>query len=279
MSILDTIAQVESGNRNIPNTTAGTSSGQAQGFFQITTGTWNQFAPVAGVDLGQFPTPLSAPRDIQAQVASSIPLSRWAPSTVQAVTSQFGSVDTSLPVGVLGAGGGQSTLDPGVGPFEPNTGFTGGLTTGPTTQPQFQILGPDGQPIGAQIGNDPTGLAPGQTIGPQLGAGGSGTASTLGAGQPGYLPPAPTGGPAATGITPGLAAGISGWIGGIEGAVGTAFKNAFAGLFGGIQNWFARGFLILLAIVLIGLALFAMLMKTEFGKTMQSAVKQAAVAA
>src|SRR5580700_9067615 len=39
------VTQVESGNRNIPNTTEGTSSGQAQGYFQITTGTWNDFAP------------------------------------------------------------------------------------------------------------------------------------------------------------------------------------------------------------------------------------------
>jgi hypothetical protein len=66
------LQQLESGGRNIPNATQGTSSGQAQGFEQITTGTWNQFAPSSGVDLHRYPTPISAPPEVQLQVAKNI---------------------------------------------------------------------------------------------------------------------------------------------------------------------------------------------------------------
>ena len=48
---------------------------------QITTGTWTDFAPKAGVDLNQYPNPVSAPRGVQIKVASMIPLNRWASST------------------------------------------------------------------------------------------------------------------------------------------------------------------------------------------------------
>jgi hypothetical protein len=190
------------------------------------------------------------------------------------------------------------------GPAEPATGFTGGTTAPAAPSGVFQVLGPDGLPTGGLVRPDPstgqTFLQPGETLGPQLGtdtpstgvnpatgqpaAGGGGvpvtaggdTGGTLGAGQPGFLPPAQTGGPAALGIVPGLAAGITGWINSIETAVGTAFKNAFAATFGAIQNWFARAFLILLAIVLIGIALWAMLSKTEMVKNLR---KSAVVAA
>jgi hypothetical protein len=100
-SPLDIVLQAESGDRNINNTTQGTSSGQAQGNAQITTGTWNDFAPKAGVDLKKYPTPDSAPRDIQIQVANTIPLNRWAASTVNKVLAKYPGIDTSQPLGVI----------------------------------------------------------------------------------------------------------------------------------------------------------------------------------
>jgi hypothetical protein len=100
-SPLDIVLQRESGDRNINNTTQGTSSGQAQGNAQITTGTWNDFAPKAGIDLKMYPTPDSAPRNIQIQVANTIPLNRWASSTVNAVLAKYPGIDTSQPLGVI----------------------------------------------------------------------------------------------------------------------------------------------------------------------------------
>jgi hypothetical protein len=105
-SLYDIIAGAESSgcsNTNGPFT----SSGQAQGCYQITTGTWQQYAPNIGVDLGLYPTAASAPVSVQTQVASSIPLSRWAPSTVQAVENAFGgNVDPSQTLGQIAGGQG-----------------------------------------------------------------------------------------------------------------------------------------------------------------------------
>ena len=91
----------ESGDRNINNVHQTTSSGQAQGNAQITTGTWTDFAPKAGIDLKQYPTPDSAPRNVQIAVANQIPLNRWASSTVNAVLAKYPGIDTSQPLGVI----------------------------------------------------------------------------------------------------------------------------------------------------------------------------------
>jgi D-alanyl-D-alanine carboxypeptidase len=98
---MDIVLNAESGDRNIPNVHQTTSSGQAQGNAQITTGTWTDFAPKAGVDLKQYPTPMDAPRDVQIKVASVIPLNRWASSTVNAVLAKYPGIDTSQPLGAI----------------------------------------------------------------------------------------------------------------------------------------------------------------------------------
>jgi hypothetical protein len=90
---------LESGGRNIPNTTQGTSSGQAQGYDQITTGTWREFAPAAGIDLNKYPTALSAPKQLQRQVASNIPLERWDPKTLNGLKAAGFSVQPNLTLG------------------------------------------------------------------------------------------------------------------------------------------------------------------------------------
>jgi hypothetical protein len=79
---LSSLVKFESSGINQPNVSQGTSSGQAQGFLQITTGTWADFAPKAGVDLSKYPNPLKAPYAVQAQVAANIPMNRWAPETL-----------------------------------------------------------------------------------------------------------------------------------------------------------------------------------------------------
>lgn len=65
---LPLISQYESGNKNILNTQGSTASG----YFQIINGTWQQFAPQAGVSLLQYPTAMSAPQDVQTAVATTI---------------------------------------------------------------------------------------------------------------------------------------------------------------------------------------------------------------
>lgn len=157
-SPLDIILNAESGNRNINNTTQGTSSGQAQGYAQITAGTWTDFAPKAGVDLKKYPTPDSAPREVQLAVANTIPLNRWASSTVNAVLAKYPGLDTSKTLGEI-----QSAALNGSGG---STAVAGGQGASPATPAPQQAL------AGFQPGSpaEKSMLAAGKTLG--LGQGG-----------------------------------------------------------------------------------------------------------
>jgi len=68
MGFLDTLAQIESGNRNIPSGVDPDVAGpgtKSQGYWQINTPTWRDFAPKAGVDLAMYPNAMAAPREVQ----------------------------------------------------------------------------------------------------------------------------------------------------------------------------------------------------------------------
>ena len=130
-SPMDIVLQAESGDQNVANTHATTSSGQAQGYPQITTGTWTDFAPKAGVDLNQYPNPLSAPRDVQIKVASMIPLNRWAQSTVNAVLAKYPGIDTSQPLGQIQS----AAINPSGAPTTPAGGPAAPAAPGQPGQP------------------------------------------------------------------------------------------------------------------------------------------------
>src|SRR5262247_1421860 len=93
-SLLQALLRNESGGRNIPNVHQGTSSGQAQGYFQITTGTWNDFG---GQEFA--PTPLEATYEQQAEIASRIPLKRWDESTVAQMRATGKAIDPNRTLG------------------------------------------------------------------------------------------------------------------------------------------------------------------------------------
>jgi N-acetylmuramoyl-L-alanine amidase len=103
-SPMDLVANLESGNRNIKqgivdaNTARGTPAG---GYFQIIDPTWARYAATAGVDLKQYPTAMSAPRDVQAKVASAIPVNQWGPNTVAALKAKYPGIDTSQTLGQI----------------------------------------------------------------------------------------------------------------------------------------------------------------------------------
>jgi hypothetical protein len=94
MNLLGALLGNESGGRNIANTTQGTSSGQAQGYFQITTGTWNDFGGTK-----YAPTPLQATYAQQAEIASKIPLKRWDESTVAKMRATGKPIDPNKTLG------------------------------------------------------------------------------------------------------------------------------------------------------------------------------------
>lgn len=97
MSFLDALATVESSSNPLAVNPVSTPSGHAEGLYQITTGTWDQFAPASV--RSQYPTPLDAPVDVQTQVAGAIPLSRWAPSTLATLQSEGWNVDPTATLG------------------------------------------------------------------------------------------------------------------------------------------------------------------------------------
>jgi hypothetical protein len=103
-SPMDLVANLESGDRNIRqqihdiNTDKGTPAG---GYFQIIDPTWQRYAAAAGVDVKQFPTAMSAPRAVQAQVASAIPVNQWGQNTQNALKAQYPWLDTSQTLGAV----------------------------------------------------------------------------------------------------------------------------------------------------------------------------------
>ena len=100
---LAALQHFESGGKNINNIHQTTSSGQAQGYNQITTGTWKEF----GGDK-YAPNPQAATEEQQNEIASKIPLKRWAPETLDYL-KQHGfklDPDATLAENIAANGGG-----------------------------------------------------------------------------------------------------------------------------------------------------------------------------
>ena len=143
---LDLIEKYESGGRNImqgvvppgggynPSVGRVTGPSTAQGYYQITNSTWRDTAPQAGVDLQQYPTAMSAPKEVQKAVAQELLDTRgtspWAPYN-PTLRAALGGQDTVIPSGrglptsmlrnVADTGGG------GAGPPAPSGATIGGV--------------------------------------------------------------------------------------------------------------------------------------------------------
>ncbi len=168
--LLSALLSNESGGRNIPNTTQGTSSGQAQGYFQITTGTWKEFAQQAGIDINQYPNPMAAPYDVQAKVASTIPLKRWDPTTVALMSKTGKPIDPNKTLGENLSASGESfgsspDLTTPVATRSSSAGGPGGGTPTGEAPSASNMAGPDPTPTyssspGGPGGGTRTGQAP-----------------------------------------------------------------------------------------------------------------------
>ena len=104
------LVALESGGQNIVSKTDKDSKGLtaaqggnpneiSQGYFQIQNhpgGTWATYARQAGVDLSHYPTPRSAPLDVQWNVASRIPIGQWGHDTKAMLHKRFGDFDERL---------------------------------------------------------------------------------------------------------------------------------------------------------------------------------------
>lgn len=224
----------------------------ASGAYQFQPATWQQYTRQSGIGT-QYAEAYQAPPNIQDAVAAYAATNGpgvnssalWGASAPQGGYPLVTQLDTS-PQAL--AGGGQIAQ----GPQTDSSGATvlPEIVVTPDNQ-QSGNLGTGGQVTGGTGSGSSAGNASGLTGGMDLGI--------MGAGQPGFVPPASTGGPSAFGLVPGLAAGINSWITGAETAVGTAFKNAYSATLGSVQNLAIRFFLILTGIVILALALWKLL--------------------
>jgi Transglycosylase-like domain len=73
-ALLDAIMARESGDRNVYNYMHSQRPDYytASGYYQIVDSTWKEGAKLAGVDSSQYPTAISAPKDVQTQIAQAL---------------------------------------------------------------------------------------------------------------------------------------------------------------------------------------------------------------
>jgi hypothetical protein len=111
------VKQESGGGQNIVSKTDKDSQGRtlaqggnpneiSQGYFQIQNhpgGTWQTYGRQAGIDLNKYPSPRSAPLDVQWQVAQKIPIGQWGPATKAILRQKFGNFDPNMPFGQVAA--------------------------------------------------------------------------------------------------------------------------------------------------------------------------------
>jgi hypothetical protein len=172
----------ESSNQNVTNEKQSTSSGRARGYFQITDGTWKDWAGKAGVDLAKYPTALDAPYHLQLAVAKNIPLKRWDPITLRRMSAKGHRFDVNKTLGENMAANGETGMagNPGAplpaaaavvtGAGQPKLDYASPETPIPgATQPN---VGPGSDHTGESLASAFDGAAGGGA--PEIGGGGGG---------------------------------------------------------------------------------------------------------
>lgn len=281
-SALGALAQSESSGQaslvHYPNNVAwggsSTSGSSASGLYGFLTGTWQTYAPQAGVDISQYPYAYTAPASVQTQVAAITPISNWTCPGCNSTASAL----AQNPSNVLSSPSGNIQSDFGLG--DPNLTqlndpayLTGMPVYGDTTASDTTGLpygGTSGE-MGAIYGTTANGLQnegyyggalhvnvtpPNTTATSQVLAGGGSPAGSLTntgvIGSAGSLFGAGTGQNVQVGLQPSTVTDIGKWIS----QPITAFEQWAASMAEQGINWFERGFLIFLAIVIIFVALW-----------------------
>lgn len=265
-SALSALANSESGGNaslvHYPNNVAwggsSTSGSSATGLYGYLTSTWQQYAPQAGVDISQYPYAYTAPASVQNQVALITPTSAWTcpgcNSTASALAENPNNI-VSSPVTNY-SDGNYGLGDPNLNQLNDPAYLTGMPTYGDISA------------------SDTTGLPYGDSTS-QLQAEGyyggalhvnvtpTNTASAVGSGTPsgsvtnsgvlqGVTGASGQGTPVQVNLGAGTVADIGKWVQ----APITAAEQAFSGWLASLENWFGRGMLILIGIVILFIALW-----------------------
>jgi hypothetical protein len=261
VTILSTIMGVESGGgRNLTQGNIGdinnATGDLAQGYYQITGGTWQQFG---GAATG-YNSALAAPYGTQLQVASNIPVNRWGPNT-QAQLRANGY--QPMPGETLGQMLNRYGEDPSA--TRPADGASVGAGVIAQGDPNNSSSG-----IAAGSGAGSTGGTPGQ-VG-MAGAVQKAIGAVTGAigGQQGQ------GQQIQVGLQQSLFGDINKWIAGISEGVWKGLWKSVSASFLSIQNWFIRAFLIIVGLVILAIGLMKI---TGTDKVVIQAAKDVAMAA
>jgi len=264
VSILSTIFGVESGGgQNITQGNIGDinnlTGDLAQGYFQITGGTWAQFG---GSGTG-YSSAIQAPYSTQVNVAENIPVSRWGPATQSALQAAGYTPQPGETLGQMLTRYGENPADTVAADGSTYNGAaaSGGSITsvGAATQSDIAALGGDGttNSVGATLGGDGTT----NTLGyPALGI--PGTTQSAATSGPGYQalglsptgvlgnasPPTLGGQQAEAGATAGAGQAVSGGLGGIAGAITGVFTSA--------ETFLGHAFVVV-ALVVLGIVFVA----------------------
>jgi hypothetical protein len=228
------IRQYESPNGNVRNYRYDPTH-TASGYYQITDSTWRDIAPAAGIDTKQYPTAMSAPYGVQTDAATALynqrGFSPWAP------------YNPRLSNAIDAAGGSSAFGDPQGGySYDPPANGNGGGTSGidytitgsgsDKTDPSSYLdpYHPNFDPNSADYGGGGTNIF---GLDPNL------TFSDVGSGIGGLL-----------GSIPG--------VGSLFGGSSSSSGGWWDWLTGEASSFLTRGGLMLLAIVLIAAAAFAL---------------------
>jgi hypothetical protein len=79
----------------------GNPTGPASGYFQIEDATWRYYAPLAGVNVNQFPTAMSTDLATQWRVAIVIPANRWAKDTYAGMQRMYPWMNGNQTIGQI----------------------------------------------------------------------------------------------------------------------------------------------------------------------------------
>jgi hypothetical protein len=250
-SLSDLVKNFESGG----NYTAVNPTSSASGAYQFTNPTWAQYAGQIGVDTSQYPTAASAPPAVQDavfnQAVSQRGLGDWTCPGCNAPLTQYVASNDVSQLPVSSTYNGASTIPAG---DTTGQGYgSNGVVIDPTT----------GEPIGG---------------GSQIGTGVGGASGTGGYSSTGAALIPGVGYPTDVGLQPGAQAAIAAIgpdIGNSIASVGTTLRNATMGWLDSLQNWVGRGFLILIALVILLVALWRIM--DPDGEKTKAVVADAAV--
>ncbi|HEX7199351.1 MAG TPA: hypothetical protein VF213_07725 [Dongiaceae bacterium] len=143
------VSRTDKDSRGLTLAQGGNPAEISQGYFQIQNhpgGTWSTYARQAGVDLSKYPTPRSAPLDVQWQVASRIPIREWGPDTQVALQRRGFRYSPEMTLGQVAQANG------GVNP----TAVASNPSSSTSRQPGFRIRDSNPDPLTSHTYPAPT---------------------------------------------------------------------------------------------------------------------------